>query len=231
MTAADPPATATERVCQAIHAAIVEHRLAPGTRLRETELAEGFEVSRTVVRQALHRLAQDGVIELRHNRGAQVPQPTRESAAQVFDARRVVECEIARRLAGKLDAAQRRALEQVVRQETEAEARGDSAAAIRLSGEFHRMLARFAGNPLFLRFLDDTLPTTSLLIALYQAGDARSCASAQHSQLVRALAGTAAGAAAEMRRHLTGLERSLTLGEAPPGGTLRDLFAPYREAR
>jgi DNA-binding GntR family transcriptional regulator len=36
MSAAAP--TATERVYGAIHAAIVEHRLAPGTRLRETEL-------------------------------------------------------------------------------------------------------------------------------------------------------------------------------------------------
>lgn len=220
--------TATERVYGAIHAAIVEHRLAPGTRLRETELAEGFDVSRTVVRQALQRLAADHVIELHHNRGAQVAQPSREQAAHVFDARRVLECEVARRIAGKLDAAQRAALAQLVADERAAEARGDTAAAVRLSGEFHRELVRLAGNPLLLRMLDELLPATSLLIALYQSGAQRACAAHRHDELLDALAGTPARAAAEMKRHLLEIERSITLRGAR-GGALRDLFAPYRE--
>jgi DNA-binding GntR family transcriptional regulator len=222
--------TATERVYRAIHAAIVEHRLAPGTRLREVELAQGFEVSRTVVRQALQRLAADHVVDLHHNRGAQVPQPTREQAAHVFDARRVLECEIARRVAGTLDAAERATLEQLIAEEQAAEARGDAAAAIRCSGDFHRALARHAGNPLLLRMLDDLLPATSLLIALYQPGAQRACASHRHADLLGALQGTPAQAAAEMRRHLVEIERSLSLKPAP-GGPLRDLFAPYREGK
>jgi DNA-binding GntR family transcriptional regulator len=226
----DPAPTATERVYGAIHAAIVEHRLAPGTRLRETELAAGFAVSRTVVRQALQRLAADSVIELRHNHGAQVPAPTREQAAFVFDARRVLECEVARRIAGRLGDVDRAALRDFVRQEREAEARGDRVAAIRLSGGFHRMLARLAGNPLFARFLDELLPTTSLLIALYQSGDRIACAADHHTALLAALEGPAAGAAAEMRRHLIEIERSLSVREAAPPTPLRDVFAPYRDA-
>ncbi|WP_341893569.1 GntR family transcriptional regulator, partial [Variovorax sp. YR752] len=76
--AAPPPAMAADRVYEAIYAAVIDHRLAPGARLREEELAQAFDVSRTLVRQALHRLAQDGVVRLRPNRGAQVPEPTRE---------------------------------------------------------------------------------------------------------------------------------------------------------
>ena len=223
--------TATQRVYDAIHAAIVERRLAPGTRLREAEMAAGFEVSRTVVRQALQRLAQDQVVVLQHNRGAQVPQPTREQAAHVFDARRVVECEVARRLAGRLDDEQRDRLVRLIDQETEAEARGDRAAAIRLSGDFHRALAQLAGNPVFLRFLDELLPTTSLLIALYQVGGRPVCAAHRHTELLVALGGSAAGAAAEMRRHLQEIEQSLSASEAAPSSSLRDLFAPYRESR
>jgi DNA-binding GntR family transcriptional regulator len=223
--------TATQRVYDAILAAIVERRLAPGTWLREAEMAAGFEVSRTVVRQALQRLAQDQVVVLQHNRGAQVPQPTREQAAHVFDARRVVECEVARRLAGRLDEAQREHLVQLVDQETQAEARGDRSAAIRLSGDFHRALAQLAGNPVFLRFLDELLPTTSLLIALYQAGDRPVCAAHRHTELLAALGGTAAGAAAEMRRHLQEIEHSLSEQEPEPPSSLRELFAPYRESR
>jgi DNA-binding GntR family transcriptional regulator len=225
------PPTATQRVYDAIHSAIVERRLAPGTWLREAEMAAGFEVSRTVVRQALQRLAQDQVVLLQHNRGAQVPQPTREQAAHVFDARRVVECEVARRLAGRLDESQRQQLMHLVDQETQAEARGDRAAAIRLSGDFHRALAQLAGNPVFLRFLDELLPTTSLLIALYQTGERPVCAAHRHTELLAALSGTPAGAAAEMRRHLQEIENSLAEPTASPANSLRDLFAPYRETR
>ena len=221
--------TATDRVYDGIYRAIVEHRLAPGARLREEELAESFAVSRTVVRQALQRLAQDQVIELRHNRGAQVPQPGLEDAAPVFDARRVVECEIARRLGGKLTPAQLDELRALVAAESAAEARGDSAAAIGLSGEFHRALARLAGNPVFMRMLDELLPTTSLLMALYKRPGRPACVAHRHQEMLAALqeAG-AAGSAAEMRRHLDELERSLTPQPAP-AAPLRDVFAPYRE--
>jgi len=229
-TSSRPADTATERVYQGIYQAIVEHRLAPGARLREEELSESFGVSRTVVRQALQRLAADHVIELAHNRGAQVPQPDLSHATQVFEARCLVEGEVARRLAGRLSDEQVRALEQLVEAEGQAHAHGDAAAAIRLSGQFHRTLAGLAGNPVFARWLDEMLPTTSLLIALYQRSDQPGCVTHRHQELVAALVrGTPAQAASEMRRHLKELEKSL-MGGAPRVAPLRDVFAAYREA-
>lgn len=227
-SASGSPATATARVYEGIYRAIVEHRLAPGARLREEELAESFAVSRTVVRQALQRLAADHIIELQHNRGAQVPHPAIGQAAHVFDARRVVECDIARRLAGQLAPAQVAALNQLVDAEAAAQARGDKPAAIRLSGQFHRELAMLAGNPVFMRLIDELLPTTSLLIALYQRSGHAGCVTHRHQELISALTtGTPARAATEMRRHLTELERSLGGGPGP-AAPLRDVFAAYR---
>lgn len=221
---------AADRVYDAIYAAIVDHRLAPGARLREEELAQAFAVSRTLVRQALHRLAQDGVIVLRPNRGAQVPEPTREDGSHVFDARRVIECEVVRRLAGRLDAAQRRALGRIVADEARAVAAGDQREAIRLSGAFHLALARLSGNPLFVRMLEELLPTTSLLIALYKAPGAPMCVAHGHQALLDVLAeGNGPRSATEMRRHLNEIERSL---DRPPGRVatpLRDVFGGYRE--
>jgi DNA-binding GntR family transcriptional regulator len=227
--AAGREVTATQRVYDGIYRAIVEHRLPPGARLREEELAASFAVSRTVVRQALHRLAQDQVVELQHNRGAQVPHPDRADAAAVFDARRVVECEIARRLSGKLSEAQRRELRAIVRQEAAADARGDRAAAIHLSAEFHRSLARLAGNPVFVRLIDELLPTTSLLMALYRLPGRPVCVAHRHEELIAALEDSSpARGAAEMRRHLGELESSLTGAGAGPA-PLRDVFAAYRD--
>ena len=222
--------TATDRVYGAIYRAILEHRAVPGMRLREEELAAEFQVSRTMVRQALQRLAQDGLVELQHNRGAQVVVPTREQAAQVFDARRVIECEVARRLGGRLTPEQRHQLHTMTLQEAAATARGDRAAAIGLSGLLHRTLAVWSGNPVFVRVLDEMLPISTLLMAMYTSGDRVACVTHRHIELLDAFDRSGAAAAAEMKRHLVEIERSLMPNApAPSAPTVRDVFSAYRE--
>jgi DNA-binding GntR family transcriptional regulator len=225
-----PPPLASDRVYHAIYAAVIDHRLAPGSRLREEELAQAFGVSRTLVRQALQKLAQDGVIVLRPNRGAQVPEPTRRDGEHVFDARRVVECEVARRLAGKLSAAQLSELRQIVDAEARATKSQDKHEAIRLSGEFHLKLAQMSGNPIFVRLLEELLPTTSLLMALYKAPGEPMCVAHSHRQLLQIIGKgpSAASAATEMRRHLNEIERSLSLPVPKAEPALRDVFKNYK---
>lgn len=229
-TSVEPDGTATERVYEAIYRAVLEHRLAPGEWLRENDLSTEFKVSRTVIRQALQRLAQDQVIELLHNRGARVPLPSLEDAAHVFEARRIVECEVARRLGGRLSEVQLAELRAVAQAEADADRRGDRAEAIRMSGEFHHALTRMHGNPVFERLLNGLLPTTSLLMARFKVGldGAQVCVAHRHVDLIDALARGAAPAASEMRKHLAELERSLTTG---PSRRRRDAFAAYRETQ
>lgn len=225
---AEHDGTATDRVYDSIYRAVLEHRLAPGEWLREAELASEFKVSRTVVRQALQRLSQDQVIELRHNRGARVPMPSLEDAVHVFEARRIVECEVARRLGGRLSPAQVDALNKIAQAEMAADDRGDRAEAIRLSGEFHHALTRMHGNPVFDRLLSGLLPTTSLLMARFKLDGGQVCVAHRHVDLISALTRGSAAAAAEMRKHLAELQRSLV--DTPARGRhLRDAFAAYRE--
>lgn len=219
--------TTTDRVYQAVYRAVMEHRLEPGQRLREEAMAAEFGVSRTVVRQALQRLAQDQVIELLHNRGARVPEPGADDARHVFEARRMVECEVARQLGGRLSPAQVDELERLAREEVEADARGDRPEAIRLSGEFHNALARMHGNPVFVRLLAGLMPTTSLLMAHFKRHGGQVCVAHRHIDLIGALRQGAGPAATEMKRHLIELERSLT--GAPPARRRRDAFDAYRE--
>jgi DNA-binding GntR family transcriptional regulator len=221
--------TATDRVYEGIYGAVLEHHLVPGDRLREEELALGFGVSRTVVRQALQRLAQDRVIELQHNHGARVPQPGLDEAGHVFEARRVVECEIARRLGSRLRPDQLAELHALAEAESRADQRGDRAQAVRLSGEFHRALARMHGNPVFERLLDGLLPTTSMLMARYTAQGGTVCVAHRHVELIAALQEGPRAAAAEMRQHIDELQRSLVRGGASAERRLRDAFAAYRD--
>ena len=223
------PSTGADRVYEAIYQAVLERRLSPGERLREQELAEQFNVSRTLVRQALQRLAQAQVIELLHNRGARVPIPSLEDAGSVFDARRVVECEVAKQLAGRLSAEQLKTLQDLAASETEADRQGEHAQAIRLSGEFHQAMAQMHGNPVLTRWLNGLLPTTSLLMSRFKRQGGQVCVAHRHVDLIAALQKNPAAAGAEMRKHLNELEQSLTDPTAPRR-QLRDVFQAYRDS-
>ena len=68
--AADPAIGTTQRIVDSITEAIVERRLMPGTKLAEQGIADIFNVSRTLVRQALNQLSRDHLVTLEPARGA-----------------------------------------------------------------------------------------------------------------------------------------------------------------
>jgi DNA-binding GntR family transcriptional regulator len=104
----EPPATVPERdntvaaIHERIYVAILEHRLKPGTKLVEERLAEIFAVSRPRVREVIARLAHEQIVELYPQRGAYVAKPSIEKAADVLEARRVIEPAMVRRLIAQL---------------------------------------------------------------------------------------------------------------------------------
>jgi DNA-binding GntR family transcriptional regulator len=93
----------TQRIADAITAAIVERRLMPGTKLAEQKIADIFKVSRTLVRQALMQLSRDHLITLEPARGARVAEPSVEEARQVFETRNMLEAAMIRRAATELN--------------------------------------------------------------------------------------------------------------------------------
>jgi DNA-binding GntR family transcriptional regulator len=78
-------------VLQALRELILGAELAPGSRLGEVELAERLGVSRTPVREALTRLAAEGLVEIVANRGARVATWTVAELEGVFDLRASLE--------------------------------------------------------------------------------------------------------------------------------------------
>src|SRR3977135_1091193 len=71
--------------------AIFAHRLAPGIKLPEDELASIYAVSRTVIRSALQALAHDRLVRLEPNRGAFVAQPSQTEAREFLERRMLAE--------------------------------------------------------------------------------------------------------------------------------------------
>ncbi len=83
--------TSGERALEALRELILSGQLAPGSRLGEVELAERLGVSRTPVREALTRLAAEGLVEIVANRGARVATWTVAELEGVFDLRASLE--------------------------------------------------------------------------------------------------------------------------------------------
>lgn len=75
---------------------ILDGSIPAGTRLREVELAEGFNVSRQSLRAGLAQLVHDGLLRRSPHRGVWVPKLTAEELDDVYRVRGVFEVEAAR---------------------------------------------------------------------------------------------------------------------------------------
>jgi DNA-binding GntR family transcriptional regulator len=201
-----------DAISERVLGAIWEHRLPPGTKLVEEKLASVFGVSRTKIRQALGRLAHDSILTIYPNRGTFVSSPTVEEARQVFNARRVIEPALIRQLAPTATKDQISRLRQNVALESEARARNDRRTIIRLSGEFHIVIAESAGNPFLLKSMRELCSLTCLIIALYDSPGITACPHDEHDDLVDLLQ-TRDGerASALMVKHLDHVEHALDL--------------------
>lgn len=213
---AAPPSV--DAIHQRVLGAIVEHRLPPGTKLGEERLAGVFGVSRTQIRQVIERLAHDRIATVVPNRGAFVSSPTVEEAREVFAARRTIEPELIRQAVRAATPADVKRLRAHVNKESAARAAHDKRAIIRLSGEFHQLIAEIAGNRYLAKTLRDLETLTCLVIILYDAPNVPACPYHEHADLVDVIeARDEARAAEHMVEHLRHVEASLEFERAPDG--------------
>jgi DNA-binding GntR family transcriptional regulator len=211
------PAGATERIVESITTAIVERRLMPGTKLAEQKIADVFQVSRTLVRQALNQLSRDRLVTLEPARGAFVAMPSPEEARQVFEVRAMLESQMVRELCARITEAQVSELRQHLKAEREAVARTDVTGRTRLLADFHVVLARQLGNEVLAQLLSDLLKRSSLISLMYQSAHSAEHSQQEHAEIVDALAARDARAAVRlMTRHLGSVERNLRLDPRMP---------------
>ena len=209
---APSPAGATERIVESITAAIVERRLMPGTKLSEQKLGDIFQVSRTLVRQALNQLSRDRLVTLEHARGAFVAMPSVEEARQVFEVRAMLESTLVRQLCGRITDRQIVDLRAHLRTEGAAVARSDVAGRTRLLADFHVVLARMLGNEVLVQLLEDLLSRSSLIALMYQSAQSAEHSLQEHVQIVDALEKRDPRLAAKlMAHHVAAIEQNLRL--------------------
>src|SRR3954469_13383303 len=210
-------ASVTDGIVESITTAIVERRLMPGTRLGEQQIADVFEVSRTVVRQALNQLSRDRLVTLEPARGACVSTPSIDEARQVFQVRRLIEGGMVRQLAAQITDKQVEQLRLHLRDERQAVSRVDVPGRTRLLADFHVVLARLLGNDVLAELIADLLSRSQLIALMYQSSHSAEHSQDEHVDIVDALARRDGRAAARlMEQHLEAVERNLRLDPRTP---------------
>lgn len=202
------------RIRNGLLLAILEHRLLPGTKLGEDEIGQIYDASRTLVRAALQQLAHEGIVEIEKNRGAFVASPSPREARETFEARCLIEGAIVERAVKARSETWRVRLDDQLAAEADAEARGDHRAAIRLSGEYHLLVAEMADHELYYSLLRELVARTSLTILLYRRHRVHFCGVDHHRLITDAIvSGDAVRAKALMIDHLKEIEAELDLTE------------------
>lgn len=153
----------SKQLAELIIAAIRTARLLPGSRLRETELAAALGASRTPLREALHALKQQGLVEHDADSGLRVRLLSWRDVTEFYELRATLEGMSARLAARNASAAERDLIRQLNTTEQQQMAAGASPQELaRLNHAFHQAILNGARNA----FLQDSLNQQNQLLIL-----------------------------------------------------------------
>jgi DNA-binding GntR family transcriptional regulator len=198
------------RIYQAIFDGVLNHRLTPGTKLPEPELCQLFGVGRGVVRRVLEKLAHDGIVALRHNKGAVIAEPTPDETREIFEARRAIERVLVDLAVQRASALDIKTLRQQLADESAAMHRFDQPSWARLASDFHLRVASLARNSILQGYLTELVSRCSLIVGVYEPPGHAPCEHDEHTAIVDCIeARDAAGAMVRMEAHLCDLEERI----------------------
>ncbi|MFE4514840.1 GntR family transcriptional regulator [Kitasatospora sp. NPDC056783] len=186
----DEPATSThvDRAVACIRAGIHSGSHPQGSRLRERELSESLGVSRIPVREALVRLAAEGLVVTEPRRGATVRRLTLRDVDELFDLRLSLEVFAAGRAAERCAQGHHHpALRQIMDRAEEATLRDDAAGIAAENTAFHAEIITMTGNRLLQASLQPSLGLMHWLFRLTstEAGPRLHCA--EHREICRVI--------------------------------------------
>jgi len=194
--------------------------LAPGTWLREQELAEALKVSRTPVREAVRQLAQEGLVVMEPNRGVRVPNLSLAEAVHTYAVREPLEAMAAQLAAHNAKPSDHAELEAGLAAMAAVPA-DDFAEQLRTDNAFHGLVARLSANPVLEETIERLSQRVMRVKVLTRDVNSSALAHSQHAGIVAAIAaGDGAAAGKAMAEHIrTNLEIvSARLGRERPEG-------------
>jgi DNA-binding GntR family transcriptional regulator len=200
--------TSAERTLATLRELILDGDLRPGTRLGEVELAERLGVSRTPVREALSRLAAEGLVEIAPNRGARVATWSVAELEGVFDLRASLEPQLTGFAVARATPEDVAELEELAQRMVDVGTPGsdqDLDALVPLNRAFHDRLVALAEHPALAAALAAAIKTPIVVRNFHTYDEASLRRSlAHHAEIVAAVrAGDPAWAQAVMTAHIS----------------------------
>ncbi|CAB4924609.1 unannotated protein [freshwater metagenome] len=194
----------SDQVERALRQQILRGQHPPGGRLNEVEIATELGVSRGPVREAMQRLARDGLVELQAHRGAFVRRLGRGEVRDLFEVRVALERTVARLAANRATPEQRAQLEALRGTPSSIFTAADADLRFQGPRDVHALLASAAGNPALASHV--ALVNQELQLLRAQSGQIpvrAEHAATEHDELLTAvLSGDGERAAAAMEEHL-----------------------------
>ncbi len=208
-TAVGQAESLAEKAYVAIRRLIVTLELGPGSVINERELVEQLGIGRTPVREALRRLAQEGLVEVYPRRGMFVTDVDVRKLALVSEVRVALEPEAARLAAERATDAERAELQELL---DELDAAGaDDHALMALDERIHRAVYRCARNDLLATTLEQyyVLALRIWTIALDRQQELNDAVQGHRALLEAIHDGDGERAAATMRAHVEDFEQAM----------------------
>ncbi len=192
-------ASRADLVSNQIMQAIRGGRYQPGQRIREAEVAEWLDVSRTPVREALRRLESNGVVTFESWRGVVVSELDHQQIAELYAMRRILEGAAARMAAKHISASELNLLWQIHEQAASFLQQPEKLA--QLNRQFHQIIAKAAHNRYLASNLDQMENGLALLKGTtFTVKNRPSAALQEHLQLLQAIESKDAVRAEELAR-------------------------------
>jgi DNA-binding GntR family transcriptional regulator len=138
--------TLTERAYRAIEEQIVTLRLKPGHVLSEQMLSATFDIGRTPIREALQRLAREGLVAILPRKGILVSEINPRSQLLVLEVRREIERLLSRAGAERAAREQRERMAEIAQGMERAAKSNDDISFMRLDREMNSLMTEAAHN-------------------------------------------------------------------------------------
>ena len=158
--------TSSDFVYLDLRGRIVNRELKPAQRLLEVKIANDMGVSRTPVREALRRLAQEGLVRIVPNSGARVASPSQREVESAYSVREYLESlsvELACR--NGIDSRSLERLEEALEAEEAAYRDRNIDAFLEANNSFHRLIAEAGKNPVLCEYIDNIMLRTYIFFS------------------------------------------------------------------
>jgi DNA-binding GntR family transcriptional regulator len=144
----------TQQAYERLQEMLITLEISPGSMISENQIAKWLDLGRTPVREAVHRLAQEGLLEIHKSRGILVPDLSIVRQLDLLDVRRQLEPYVSMKAAKNASAEQRQEMNQLAKHIIESASTDSTLSFMRVNRNVHAIKIAAAGNTILTKVME-----------------------------------------------------------------------------